>query len=65
MITLTEKDGDRAQFCYTDMDGLIIHIKIKDILEDIRDYSEKRFPISNYKIQQPLQIGNLIKRSLV
>ena len=30
MITLNQKDGDRAELCYTDTDSFIIHIITED-----------------------------------
>ena len=45
-----------AKLCYMDTDSFIIHIKAKDVYEDITDDAEKRFDISNYEINRPLPI---------
>ena len=37
-----------------DTDSFIIHIKTKDLYEDIGDDGEKRFDTSNYKVNRPL-----------
>ena len=39
------------------IDSFIIHIKTKDFYEDIADDVEKRFDISNYKVDRPLPKG--------
>ena len=40
-----------------DTDSFIIHIKTKDLYEDIGDDGEKRFDTSNYKVNGPLSAG--------
>ena len=40
-----------------DTDSFIIHIKTKDVYEDFVDDVEKRFDISNYKVDRPLPKG--------
>ena len=40
-----------------DIDSFIIHIKTKDFYEDIADDVEKRFDISNCKVDRPLPKG--------
>ena len=37
-----------------DTDSFIIHIKTKDVYEDIADDVKKRFNTSNYKVNRPL-----------
>ena len=37
-----------------DTDSFIIHIKIKDVYEDIANDVENRFDTSNYVIERPL-----------
>ena len=37
-----------------DTDSFTIHIKTKDVYEDIADDVEKRFDISNYEVDKPL-----------
>ena len=43
-----------AKLCYMDTDSFIIHIKTKDVYEDIADDVEKRFNTSNYEVNRPL-----------
>ena len=43
------------KLCYMDTDSSIIHIKTKDVYEDIEDDVEKSFDTSNYEINRPLQ----------
>ena len=38
-----------------DIDSFIIHIKTEDVYEDITYNVEKRFYISNSKVDRPLQ----------
>ena len=40
-----------------DTESFIIHIKTKDVYEDIVGNVEKRFDTSNYEIDRPLPIG--------
>ena len=42
------------QNCFMDTDSFTIHIKTKDVYEDIADDVEKRFDISNYEVDKPL-----------
>ena len=51
---LQPKYGDKIKLCYTDTDSLIVFIKTKDFYEDIADDVEKRFDMSDYKIDRPL-----------
>ena len=53
------KYGDRAKLCYTDTDGLIIHIITEDFFSDISDDVERWVDTSNYdeKDKCPLPIG--------
>ena len=44
-----------AKLCYMDTDNFIIHIKTRDVYEDIADDVEKRFDKSNYEVDRPLQ----------
>ena len=43
-----------AKLCYMDTDNFIIHIKTRDVYEDIADDVEKRFDKSNYEVDRPL-----------
>ena len=43
-----------AKLCYMDTDSFIIHVKTKDVYEDIADDVEKRFDTSNYEVNRPL-----------
>ena len=40
-----------------DTDSFIVHIKTKDVYEDIANDVEKRFDTSNYAIEKPLPMG--------
>ena len=42
------------QNCFMDTDSFTIHIKTKDVYEDIADDEKKRFDISNYEVDKPL-----------
>ena len=42
------------KLCYMDKDSFIMHIKIKDVYEDIANDIEKRFDTSNYESINPL-----------
>ena len=46
------KYGDRAKLCYTDTDGLAIHIKTEYFLGDISNDDERRFDTSNFEYKQ-------------
>ena len=43
-----------AKLCYMDTDSFIIHIKTKDVYEDIADDVEKRLDTSDYEVNRPL-----------
>ena len=49
------KYQQNAKLCYMDIDSFIIHIKTEDVYEDIIYNVEKRFYISNSKVDRPLQ----------
>ena len=53
------KYRDEIKLCYMDTDSFIIHIKTKDLYEDIADDVEKWFDTSNYNEddKRPLPIG--------
>ena len=53
------KYRDKIKLCYMDTDSFIIHIKTKDLYEDIADDVEKWFDTSNYNEddKRPLPIG--------
>ena len=53
------KYADRAKLCYTDTDSFVTCIKTKDFLEDISNYVERWFDMSNYakNDKRPLPIG--------
>ena len=46
------------KLCYMDTDNFIIHIKTRDVYEDIADDVEKRFNKSNYEADRPLLTKN-------
>ena len=46
-----------AKVCYMDTDSFIIHIKTRDVYEDIANDVEKRFDTSSYEINRPLPKG--------
>ena len=48
------KHQNDAKLCFMDTDSFTIHIKTKDVYEDIADDVEKRFDISNYEVDKPL-----------
>ena len=48
------KYQDNAKLCYMDTDSFIIHIKTKDVCEDIANDVEKRFDTSNSEFNRPL-----------
>ena len=48
------KYGDKIKLCYTDTDSFILHIKTKDLYENIDNDVEEWFDTSNYKINRPL-----------
>ena len=54
---LKPKYEDRIKLCYTDTESLIPFITTKDFYEDITDDVEKRFDMSDYKIDRPLPTG--------
>ena len=41
---------DNSKRCYKDTDSFIFHTKTKDFYEDIANDVEKRYDISNYKV---------------
>ena len=49
------KYQNNAKLCFMDTDSFIIHIKTKEIYEDIADHVEKRFDTSNYDVDRPFQ----------
>ena len=49
-----QNNENNARLCFMDTDSFIIHIKTKDVYEDIADDVEKRFDTSNYEIERPL-----------
>ena len=59
------KYQQNAKLCYMDADSLIIHIKTKDIYEDITSDVEITFDTSNYKINRPLRKGKNKKRNWI
>ena len=46
-----------TKLCFMDTDSFIMHIKTKDVYEDIADDVEKRFDTSNDEFTRPLPIG--------
>ena len=50
------KYPENAKLCYMDKDNFIIHIKTKDVYEDIAVDVEKRFDTLNYEINRSLPI---------
>ena len=40
-----------------DTENFVVHIKAKDVYEDIADDIEKRSDTSNYRTERPLPIG--------
>ena len=52
------KYHDNTKLCYMGTDSFIIHIKTKDVYEDITNDMEKRFDTSNYEINRPLLTEN-------
>ena len=53
------KYGDKEKLCYTDTDGLMLHIITEDFYEDISVDIERWFDTSNYdeNDKRPLSIG--------
>ena len=51
------KSQDNAKLCYVDIDSFIIHIKTKNVHEDIANDVEKRFDTSNYEVNRTLPTG--------
>ena len=45
---------DNVKLCYMDTDSFLMHIKTKDLYEDIADDVEKRFDTSNYEANRLL-----------
>ena len=46
------KYGESAKLCFTDTDNFIVHVKTDDSYKDIAEDVEKRFHISNFKIDK-------------
>ena len=46
-----------AKLCYMDTDSFIIHIKTKDVYNDISNDVEERFNTKNHEINRPLPEG--------
>ena len=51
------KYGDKEILCCTNMDSFIVHIKSKDVYDDLADDGETWFDASNYEVEIPLLIG--------
>ena len=53
------KYGVRAELCYMDTDGFVVHIITEDFYEDIADNVERWFDTSNYdeSDKRPFPIG--------
>ena len=47
------KYNDNVKLCYMDTDSFVMHIKTKDISDDVGN----RFDTSNYEVKRPLLIG--------
>ena len=47
-----------AKECYIDTNSFIVYIKIKCVYEDIVSDVEKRFDLSNYKVEKLLPMDN-------
>ena len=45
---------DNVKLCHMDTDSFLMHIKTKDLYEDIADDVEKRFDTSNYEANRLL-----------
>ena len=48
-----------------DADSFIVHIKTKNVYEDIANDIEKRFDTSNYEVNRPLPTGKNKKKLLL
>ena len=51
------KYQNNAQLYQIDTDSFIIHIKTKDVYENIANDVEKRFDTSNYEVNRSLPTG--------
>ena len=51
------KYGINVKLCYTDTDRFIMNIKTEDFYKDIADDVEKRFDMSDYKVDRLLPTG--------
>ena len=51
------KYQNNAQLCQIDTDSFIIHIKTKDVYENIANDVEKIFDTSNYEVNRSLPTG--------
>ena len=49
------KYNDKVKLCYMDTDSFIMNIKTNDFYKDIANDVDKRFDISNYELNIPLQ----------
>ena len=57
------KYQQNAKLCNMDTDNFIIHIKTKDVYEDIANDVEKRFDTSNNEVNRPLPTGKNKKKT--
>ena len=51
------KSQDNPKLCYVDIGSFIIHIKTKNVHEDIANDVEKRFDTSSYEVNRTLPTG--------
>ena len=61
---LKVKYGDKIKLSYTDTDSFILHIKTKDVYEDINNDFKEWFNTSNYKIDRLLLLTDKNKKVL-
>ena len=51
------KNGGYAKLCYMDTDSFIVHVKTKDICEDIAKHVEIKFDTSDFELDRPSPKG--------
>ena len=51
------KNGGYAKLCYMDTDSFIVHVKTKDICEDIAENVEIKSGTSDFELNRPFPKG--------
>ena len=48
------KNGDNAKLCSIDENRFMVHVKLKDVYEDLVEDVETRFETSSYEVKRPI-----------